>query len=343
MKRINKIIGIDQNYELSQNGLFVNLKSPNKTIKILSLDGISTFDQLNYSVYDIENTDHYVFFTLENESKSYSYDKVKKSINELPYILHIKGLKFDDSYLCFSEYREREVFLIIDLKTTQIVAELDPKIGFGNIQSFKNDTIISTKKKLAKIGRFNSENNQLWLLDLSDECSYDVGNGIEKGEISNIYNEDEFVYVLAGLSVIKVSIESGNIIWHSKLNTIQSRGIIQEGYLYTTSNAYINKIDCQTGEIIYEKNFDYIKVDGEKTLGPIKELTWYNEALWTIMDSNPSAIIKINPFDGSYKSVISLKELGITKACKMPRFYQDRMYLLDIDGSLHIFAMDAKC
>lgn len=80
-----------------------------------------------------------------------------------------------------------------------------------------------------------------WQLGLSDICAYDVGNGLEKAEISNIYEEEESLYVLAGLSVVKVSVHSGEIIWHVKLNTAQSRGLIHNGSLYTTSSAYINK------------------------------------------------------------------------------------------------------
>jgi len=181
--------------------------------------------------------------------------------------------------------------------------------------------------------------NQIWQLDISDLCAYDVGNGLEKAELSNLYSDEEFVYLLAGLSILKVSIQSGEIIWHTKLNTAQSRGLIQDGYLYTTSNAYINKIDCQTGQILYQEGFDYITIDHEKTLGPIKELAWYGDSIWTIMDSNPSALIEINPTDGSYKSVVPLKVLGITKDCQMPRFHDDKMYLLDFDGTLHIFEL----
>ena len=178
-----------------------------------------------------------------------------------------------------------------------------------------------------------------WQLDISDLCSYDVGNGLEKAELSNLYTDDEFVYLLAGLSVVKVSIQSGEIIWHTKLNTAQSRGLIQDGHLYTTSNGYINKIDCQTGQILYQEGFDYIHLDHEKMLGPIKELAWYGDSIWTVMDSNPSALIEINPSDGSHKSVVPLKDLGITTDCQMPRFHDDKMYLLDFDSTLHIFEM----
>lgn len=178
-----------------------------------------------------------------------------------------------------------------------------------------------------------------WQLDLSGLCSYDVGNGLEKAELSNIYSDDEFVYLLAGLSVVKVSIQSGEIIWHANLATAQSRGLVYGGYLYTTSNAYINKIDCQTGEILYQVGFDYFSIGNKKELGPIKELVWYQDSIWTVMDSNPSALIEINPCDGSYISVIPLKELGITRDCHMPRFHKNRMYLLDSDNTLHIFEM----
>lgn len=91
--------------------------------------------------------------------------------------------------------------------------------------------------------------------------------------------------------------------------------------------------------MLYQAGFDYIYIDNEKTLGPIMELVWYNGSIWTVMDSNPSALIEINPTDGSYKSIVPLKDLGITRDCHMPRFHESRMYLLDFDNTLHIFEM----
>jgi hypothetical protein len=340
--KINTINGINQSYELSENELIVNLKYPRKSIKILSLDGTSTIDELNYPVYDIESTDRFIFLTLENCSKSYFYNKEKKSIKELPYVLHIKGFRQGDKYLCYSEFQEEEVFLIVNLLSVEIVRKIDSNIGFGNVQLLQSESILSSRRKQGKIGSFDFNNNLVWQLDLSDLCSYDVGNGLEKAELSNIYTDDEFVYLLAGLSVVKVSIQSGDIIWHANLATAQSRGLVYGGYLYTTSNAYINKIDCQTGEILYQVGFDYFFIGNKKELGPIKELVWYQDSIWTVMDSNPSALIEINPSDGSYISVIPLKELGITRDCHMPRFHKNRMYLLDFDNTLHIFEMEKE-
>ena len=316
--------------------LFLGLRKANSsTLVICSKDMETLWESPESKVYSfVVINDLLIYSIYRGKTVARNLKNLEVEVYSYPYPLLLSNDEISNGY--FVGNVKGVGFLKFDLNNGALV-ELYKNERINHSIKQLNGKILSYNSE--KLFSYNSKMSIAWQLDISDLCAYDVGDGLEKAELSNIYSDDEFVYLLAGLSVVKASIQSGEIIWHTKLNTAQSRGLIHDGYLYTTSNAYINKIDCQTGKILYQVGFDYIFIDNERDLGPIMEFVWYKDSIWTVMDSNPSALIEINPNDGSYKSVIPLKDLGIARDCHMPRFHDNRMYILDFDNTLHIFEM----
>ena len=296
--------------------------------------------ELYFAVNDFRIIDQFVFVssTFEDCTMVIELDS-KKEIYTFSKTIALGEFNLKNwGYEVFIKLKEELLRLnLINLSNEK--RALDKNLNLKNVG--ENRLLFSPRKSSIILAFDWQVTLKSWQLDLSDLCAYDVGNGLEKAELSKIYSDDEFVYLLAGLSVVKVSIQSGEIIWHVMTHGKQSRGLLKEGFLYASTNAYITKINTDSGELIYHRvAFDHININNEKTFGPIQELVWYRDSIWTIMDSNPSALIEINPNDGSYKSVIPLKDLGITRDCHMPRFHDNRMYILDFDNTLHIFEME---
>jgi len=318
------ILVIQENANISFLGIYNSSLEQKKIIK-------------DVTAYDFVQDENNVVITNVNVNKSYVIDIFSYHLTELPYVLHLKGKKYGNKYLCHAEMDGKEYFLIISLINFDVIKKLDINIGFGNVQLWFDEIVISTRKRKGLLGVYDFNNTLLWQADVSQLGSYTSSDGTHPGEINNIYYTHEKVIVLTGLSVIAFSINDGSIVWHTKLDTWQSRGLLQQQYLYTTSNAYINKIDINTGDIYYQREFDYVTINGRKDLGPVSEFVWHKNAIWSIMDTNPSTLIALNPEDGSFNYVIPLPELGIKFDCQPPKFDGNRMYLLDFNHTLHIF------
>ncbi|MEP2025425.1 MAG: hypothetical protein ABJH98_12525 [Reichenbachiella sp.] len=335
---INQIPEVIHHYQIFDDKLFLLKGSINESY--LSFTPIDKGDEISFkdfSAYDFIMAEKHIIFTTIHGDKSYAVDRFSGDVEQLPYVLHIKGHQHAGEYLCYGEYNENEYFLKISLKTLSLQNKYPIDIGFGNVKYWKGGVFISTKGRNGVVGCFDMNSNDIWQIHLSDMCAYGDDEETIKAELSNIYTDSQNIYALAGLSVVCIAVDSGEIQWHAKLDTAQSRGLVHSGFIYTTSGGYLNKINCKSGEIIYQVSFDYIMKSGRQDIGPISQLVWYDDGLWTIMDANPSYLIKFNPSDGSYQEVIALPELGITSDCHMPKFHNDRMYILDHNNTLHIF------
>jgi len=335
-KKIGETRNVVYNYQPVRDGVVAIIGDSNRS----HLQVFNTYLEVERSIsdltaYDFVDSIENILFTTLDADASYLLNKTTLEYKRLPYILHIKGFQIGDQYLCFGEKDGIECYLQISLRTFEILNKYDTNIGFGNIQNWLGSEFTSTETRKGILGYFDFQNNLKWQLDLSQSCAYDLGKGLQKAEISNIYINDKSIFILAGLSVVGVSIKTGDILWNTKLDTWQSRAVINASYLYTTSNTYLNKIDCETGEIIY-KNKEF------EGTGPVSELIWNDGFLWTIMDSSPSTLLCIDPKTGNYVETISLPDLGITRDCYDPKFYENRMYLLDHDNTLHVFENKLK-
>ncbi len=284
----------------------------------------------------------------EKIMRSYKYllNSGDQEPSELDFTLHLKGHKYNYIYLCLgskgnAKPNKERFYFKIDLKEIEIKSSLDEDIGLIDIEAQFEDSFISTDKWQGKIGKFDFQNKRLWQKDISELGTYQEGNDIIKGEVNNVYTDDIAVYVLTGLSIIAFDLDTGAMLWHTELDTYQSRGLLKDGYLYTTSNAYINKIEIASGAIVYQKKLSGVTVQDELQEMPIANLTWHKDYIWAIMDTSPNALLKIDPNTGLYAEVLDLGTLGIMRHCHDPKFYQNRMYLLDYDQTLHICEEEA--
>lgn len=331
-------ISIEENFDFSNDELIVVSKENDRRfISFLELNGKLKKSLEDYPAYDFIIASDKLIFTSTNGDFTYCFFKDNKRVKILPYVLHLKGHQLNNKCLCYAEVNKEETFIIISVESLEILMDLGKEIGFGNVDMWFEDILISRKSSKGIVGGFKLSGECLWELDFSEQCGFDTEDGFERVEIKNIYYEGDYLYVLAGLSIVKIKITTGEIIWLTDLKTWQSRGVIAGNFIYTTSNGTFNKLSLETGEILYKKNIDIVKKNNKSLFGPIKELVSYENSIYTLLDSNPNALIEFNIEDGSYKNIFMLDALGIKSNALILKFYRDKMYISDINNNLHIF------
>lgn len=240
----------------------------------------------------------------------------------------------DDNLICKKVNNQTETVEYFIFNMTS--SNFSPIKGFiGNPVSVINDKIVSRKNKIFVFSLKTLK--LLWETDIGEYGKHEGWNNVEKSKVNAIFVDKTSIYVLTGLRVLALSLKDGSILWNAQMQTYQSFGILIDGFLYTSSNAFINKIETKTGKILYEEEIKPVYTNGEQNLMPISKFIWHKEFIWTVMDTSPNILLKIDVQDGSSNEVIYLEELGVTKDCEPPKFYKNRMYILDYERTLHVF------
>ncbi len=328
---------------------------------------------INSSLLSVSNYGLYIIKNIENESRivklsGYYFNKDILNFVDINRVFFAKNhilISFKDQSSSIIDINtSKEVIIQKKMSFTQVEEDKTDiyiknkeeflkfdkeKLQFSNFEIDRNlmlkkvikKKIIFTISRKPKVVAYDISLNEIWQSDVSELGSYQENNVMIRGKVNNIYADDTAVYVLTGLSIVAFDLDTGAILWHIELDTYQSRGLLNDGYLYTTSNAYINKVEIASGAIVYQKKLSGVTVQDELQEMPIANLTWHKDYIWAIMDTSPNALLKIDPNTGLYAEVLDLGTLGIMRHCHDPKFYQNRMYLLDYDQTLHICEEEA--
>lgn len=349
MRYIGKIKNVIHNYTFIDDMLIIIRKSNNQKYIELYDRGLVLLDSIkDNTAYDFHIYNEMLIFTSQDDKNSYTTKILNKkftSLEKMPFTLHLKGEQNNNFLFCYATVVDNEVYINLNLDTLQIVNTVEINIGlyssetgyYYGVDKYLFDKYISVNKFDGILAVYKFPNILLWQADVSQIGSYKDYDGEHLGEIKEILNTDDKVIVLTPLKTIAFNLHTGNIVWQAKLDTWQGFGLLQDGYLYTSSNAYINKINVSTGEILYQKRAEPVELGGKKLFMPLSRFVWHDGHLWSVMDTDPILLLKIDPTTGEYSNVINLKELGITRHCDPPKFHNDRMYILDHDHTLYIF------
>lgn len=277
--------------------------------------------------------------------KSYHLDIRSKEIKELPYTLHIKGIQKDDKYFCwgnkgFASNIKDSFYFLIDLNTFKIEKELSKNIGLKKAELLTSDHILFSNRIKGLIGNYYHEGKELWQKDLSNFLKYDSEGKEQQGQIKQVKEYKNSLIVVSDGGVIRLALETGEIIWKVKGYTRTMEIVGETGYCCTNHSLW--KLNLETGR---ESGYGWehhrlpdIEWNGRTYWAIGHEVIYHGGLLWySVFASGHSFLLAINPHDGHYEWIHLVETNEKTDS---PRFYDNKMFLLDTGGTLHIYEKD---
>jgi outer membrane protein assembly factor BamB len=203
------------------------------------------------------------------------------------------------------------------------------------------DDLLITRERHIGVYDFKT-NKQLWQVDLSEKTKrIDAFKGTEvEGIIKGVlvYKDNLIVYSDGGIASLKI--EDGSLNWFTKTDAVTFCIVGNIGY--GGSNAAIYKINLNTGEM---SGFDWknhgmpdIEYQGKIYIPFCGDIIYHEGLLWrSWYDAGHSFLVAINPYDGHYEWI---HHVDTNEKIGSPKFHDNKMFLLDTGGTLHIYEKD---
>ncbi|MCV6629491.1 MAG: hypothetical protein OIF50_06495 [Flavobacteriaceae bacterium] len=171
-----------------------------------------------------------------------------------------------------------------------------------------------------------------WQIDLSEYLTPE-----EDLQIKQIKAYNDNIIVVSNGGVVSIKADTGEVNWITKTYALTMEIVKNIGYC--CSGLALYKINLESGELSGYgwKNhrlpdFTY----NNKSYWPIgHEVVFHNGLLWYwVYSSGESFIIAINPHDGHYEWV---HHVETNEKINSIQFHEDKMFLHDTGGTLHIY------
>ena len=277
------------------------------------------------------------------------------AINDLVVDEHLKGVNVDTLskvpsfyncsntyyYITNSKYIIIRKFItdfslelhIVRLDNYQIVRKIKDTSGTIRLFTESNDLICSTEDFLFLYKDFSL----LWQKEMRDFFNNEEDSENNQLQIQEIYAYKDTFIVVTTFGTVCLKQVDGSLIWKtdSYARTMEIVGNI--GYVCTSLSLY--KINLDTGEEsgygwIHDRlpDFEY----GDRSYWPAgHRVVYHNGFLWYLVyDAGDSFIIAINPETGDYEWI---HKVDTYEKADEIQFYEDKMFVLDTGGYLHIY------
>ncbi len=290
----NQIItGIVHNYEPVINGVIAITGDFKKSFLQFFADDTSPSLKIDFdTAYDFVLAENKILFTNKVSTRSYFFDLNSKKINLLPYVLHIKGLRCGNDYLCYSEEDDQECWLTISLESLQIIDKYASPLGFGSVDVFLGDSFLSCKKRQGIIARFDLPSNECsWQTDIKNALMLQPNHKIEIDQVVIVGSQ---VIAIANCMLLAFDLSNGRLIWKRELSFRPIALSIRNTKGYIVTGNHFSVIDLDSGKVLLDKKLE----------------------------------------DGS---VMWIENVNTPHSIHPPKFHDDRMYILDTGGTLHIY------
>jgi hypothetical protein len=331
-----KIEDVIHNYQPYEDGLILIRGSHERSyLEFIDKDGLELQKIEQVTAYDFIRANNRIIFTNKEATETFTCDLHSKKIDILPYVLHIKGHRNDDEYLCYSQFEKEECFLIISLNTLDIVKKAPLEISLGTIDAFLGEKVITSKKRSGKIALVDiSNHHSVWQLDIPSFSKKPIES---KVGIDSVYINDkkDQIYVLFGSRVICLKF-SGEIFWTVDLEFRPTRMHINGDIGYIITSGKMVKIDLLTGQVIFSRKMEDIEWAGQKLVFQGSQLEFFKNLLWCpVQTSGHNFICAVDPESGETKWI---HNINAPHFINLPKFYNDKMYVLDTGGNLYFFS-----
>lgn len=278
-------------------------------LRLYDLDGKSIFENSSSEWYELE------FYNEKNLVVYKTVNEEKKTV-----LYHIFDLTQKQFYLKNIEAKYPEMFI---------------KDGF----------FICTDKGKISLYNYNTQ-NEVWQQDLSEITSYKDWWGEHKGEVKRVYSYKDKVILTAGDSVLSLDLETGKRLWQVRYNSLDFTPLtlhIVNNVAYLSKGAYYSAIDLDKGvklvEIMLQRPFDLDSQYWQANLAMVGSDMTFHEGYFYFSDRDKDRkhyfLAKMKPETGIIEDYQILD--GITSNLAPPKFYNDKMFLLDSRTTLHIY------
>jgi outer membrane protein assembly factor BamB len=336
-KKSSKIIsGIIHHYEPSQGEIVAIMGNDRESFLNLISEGRSQSSKIDLdTAYDFVTARDKIVFTNKTASKTYSYDRMSREVKQLSYVLHIKGLRCDKNYFCYSEVQNEERWILISLDSLEILRTYPLSTGFGTVDCFFGDSILSCKKREGIIGRFSlSSGKCIWQTDLKTLPGTSTSS-VTSAAIDQIYAIGESIIVVAELLICRLNQSDGRLIWKQDFHYRPVALTFQNSHGYIVTGHHYAVIDLHSGNLLIDKNLEDFTFHQQKLQFDGYGRIYHEGLVWCCLHTNGYYFVAaIYPEDGS---VVWLEHVNTRYSIHPPRFHEDKMYILDTGGNLHIY------
>jgi hypothetical protein len=226
---------------------------------------------------------------------------------------------------------------IYDFKNLSLVSSCNIQHMTGYIISITEQFIITKDNMHIYVYLRNISFSLLYKKDLSEYIKYFITAGEIDIRIRNAYIYKDSVIVTSAGGILRMVIETGEILWTTKsyARTIE----IVKNIGYACSGLSIYMVNLENGEIIHygwqDNRLPNVNYDGKEYLASGHEVIYHEGFLWySVYFSGKSFLIAINPKNGNYEWVHRVETNEKTYS---PIFYKDKMYILATGNELHIY------
>ncbi|MFK8267165.1 hypothetical protein, partial [Capnocytophaga cynodegmi] len=181
-----------------------------------------------------------------------------------------------------------------------------------------------------------SEIPLLWQKDLSDITSYkDYDGSLKQGDIREIYSYNNTLIVLTQVFILRLHIETGEIIYSLRLPAGLMTLSIEENKAYGCYGYHYMEIDLEKGELINFVRIENALLNG-KEYNAIMNKACYKDGFvfhGLRLEGGQYAVGAINTKTGN-REWISLLSVNMVEKIE---FHDDKMFISDTGGNLLIY------
>ncbi|MDR2127058.1 MAG: PQQ-binding-like beta-propeller repeat protein [Prevotellaceae bacterium] len=353
---IKKIDNVYAAYAIYADKLICNIGDGNSSHITFFDSSYNKINELSQTSYDFFIYNQLLFFTTQtiidtNNKKileSYLLKLSNKQLIKLPYTLNIKGIKYEDKYICVGykgclELGKENYYFIIDLNTFNIEKEISRRnTESRNLKYFFGNKLFFSDSIQKLICCCDCNGKQVWQQDLKEILKYQYNKKDVYGQIKQVKQYKDSLIAVSDGGVVKLQIETGEILWKSKTYARTMEIIGNIGYVCTNHSLY--KINLETGEISgygweYHRLPDF-EYNGKKYWAVGHEVIYHDGLLWySVYSSGHSFLLAINPSNGNYEWIHHVETNEKTAS---PQFHENKMFLLDTGSTLHIYEKEKR-
>ena len=278
-----------------------------------------TKDVLLYSSYNENFTRIHNLHSNENITLDVYFYGVQQNS---PYV-------YDYLYYNLSEYDNNFIY---DLQTGKVVGECLNSIK-GEIL-LSTDKYIITQKDSLIYTYIKTDFSLLWQKDLNDYFLKDIETEVE---VKEVYLYENSLIVVAKAGVVRLNIETGELIWKTNYYACTMEIVGQFGYVCTGLSLY--RINLEDGET-YNYGREYAQLpdfeyEGKTYWAAGNRVVYHEGLLWYLAyDSGDSFVIAIDPENAKYQWI---HKIDTCEKVDKIQFYQDKMFVSDSGGNLFIY------
>lgn len=263
-----------------------------------SFKGVDINTLLEKKFFEEENVYYYI--------KNNKYAVIRKFIEEFEvefYLLEIEKFKILQKIKF-----EGEIALLTEL---------------GVVISYTNDTLYKY-----------SDFSLLWQKDLNDYFLKDTETEVE---VKEVYLYENSLIVVTKAGVVRLNIETGELIWKTNYYACTMEIVGQFGYVCTGLSLY--RINLEDGET-YNYGREYAQLpdfeyEGKTYWAAGNRVVYHEGLLWYLAyDSGDSFVIAINLENAEYQWI---HKIDTYEKVDKIQFYQDKMFVSDSGGNLFIY------